>query len=72
MAKTIAAIGGGANLRSHGSIQIVVDYDFENMGITAQATTTSLLPDGRSAMQIMFFGMGKEIGSVRTDCIGTE
>ena len=23
-------------------------------------------------MQIMFFGMGKEIGSVRTDCTGTE
>src|SRR5262249_47217511 len=64
MSKVIAAAGGEANLRKHTSMVTTAIIDFENQGVTGEATISAKAPN-LSATDITLMALGKKIGSMR-------
>jgi hypothetical protein len=61
MAKVIAAAGGEANLRKHTSMVTTATVDFENQGVTGEATISAKAPN-LLATDITLMALGKKIG----------
>ena len=61
MAKVIAAAGGEANLRKHISMVTTATLDFENQGVTGEATISAKAPN-LLATDLTLMALGKKIG----------
>jgi CubicO group peptidase (beta-lactamase class C family) len=64
MSKVIAAAGGEANLRKHTSMVTTAIIDFENQGVTGEATISAKAPN-LSATDLTLMALGKKIGAMR-------
>src|SRR5262249_46490704 len=64
MSKVIAAAGGEANLLKHTSMVTTATVDFENQGVTGEATISAKAPN-LSAIDLTLMALGKKIGAMR-------
>jgi CubicO group peptidase (beta-lactamase class C family) len=64
MSKVIAAAGGEANLLKHTSMVTTATVDFENQGVTGEATISAKAPN-LSATDLTLMALGKKIGAMR-------
>lgn len=61
MSKTVAALGGEANLRKHNSFLLTFDIDYENQGVIGEGRTSARAP-GAYATDVTLMALGKKIG----------
>ncbi|HSO76911.1 MAG TPA: serine hydrolase domain-containing protein, partial [Blastocatellia bacterium] len=64
MARVIAAAGGEANLRKHGSAVTAASIEFENQGVVGDAVSIGKAPSA-SASTTTFAALGKKIATIR-------
>jgi hypothetical protein len=64
MSRVITAAGGEANLRKHASMVTTATVDFENQGVTGEATISAKAPN-LLATDLTLMALGKKIGSMR-------
>jgi CubicO group peptidase (beta-lactamase class C family) len=69
LAKMVTAYGGAANLRRHRTRVTTATLDFENQGITGEATEWDRAPDAR-ATHLTLVALGKKIGTIDEYCDG--